>query len=171
MVFKMKIGFAGAQGSGKTTKAYELAYELKRIGYDVYMLSEVARSCPLPINEEATTESQLWILGETLSKEQSCKGDILIHDRTLLDAYVYSMRINPKLFISLEPFIKEYMQTYDIIFYMGKNDSYLIDDGIRSTNKLFRDEIDRLILDYIKKLKLKVVQEEDVIMYTLDNIN
>ena len=57
----MKIGFIGSQGCGKTTTAYALATELKKRKHDVYVLSEVARSCPFELNEGATEKSQMWI--------------------------------------------------------------------------------------------------------------
>ena len=114
---KIKIGFVGPQGSGKTTKAYELATYLKKKGHDVFVLSEVARSCPFPINEETGRKSQLWIIGKTLTREQSSKGNILIHDRTLLDCLSYSIYTDNEFFKYLKPFVKEYMKTYDYIIY------------------------------------------------------
>lgn len=148
----MKIGFIGSQGTGKTTLAYELAYRLKKQGNDVYVLSEIARSCPLPINEETTKESQLWIMGKQMTREQSAKGKIYITDRTILDPFCYSMRIEPEFFEHFKEFIKTYLTTYDYIFYMKPNDDFLIDDGLRSTDAKFRDEIDSLMKKYLDEL-------------------
>jgi len=146
----MKIGFVGTQGTGKTTLGYELAAYLKKQGQDVYVLSEVARSCPLPINEKTTKESQLWIIGKQMTREQSAKGKIYITDRTILDPYCYGLRIDPEFFKKFREFIKAYMTTYDYVFYLPPNDKYLIDDGTRSTNKEFRDEINKLVLETLK---------------------
>lgn len=159
---RLKIGFLGPQGSGKTTKAYELATLLKKKGYDVYILSEVARSCPLPINEDVTREAQLWILGKQLTREQSAKGQILISDRTLLDCFAYSVWAEPQFFKTLKPFIKVYMSTYDMIFYLNANDEYLIDDGIRSTNKTFRDDIDNIMIQLIEELGVCTYEGNDM---------
>ena len=158
---KMKIGFVGSQGTGKTTLSYELAAELKKRGHDVYVLSEVARSCPLPINEETTKESQLWIIGKQMTREQSAKGKIYVSDRTILDPYCYGMRIDPDFFKDFESFIKAYLRTYDYIFYMPPNDDYLMDDGTRSTDTKFRDEIDSLMKWNLDKLKAKYVTLDD----------
>ena len=148
----MKIGFVGSQGTGKTTLAYELAHYLKLQGNDVYVLSEVARSCPLPINESTTKESQLWIMGKQMTREQSAKGKIYITDRTLLDSFCYGMRIDEKFFNHFKEFVKEYLTTYDYILYLKPNDKYLKDDGTRSVDKNFRDEIDFLMKKYLDEL-------------------
>ena len=166
---RIKIGFVGAQGTGKTTAAYDLAAKLKKAGHDVYVLSEVARSCPLPINEDATFEAQLWIMGKQLTREQSAKGNILISDRTLLDSFCYSLRANKDFFKNMFPFIKEYMKTYDAIFLLKPNDDYLIDDGTRSTNKDFRDEIDEIMMKCIDTLEIPVIDVEDKFEY-IENI-
>lgn len=167
---KVKIGFMGPQGSGKTTAAYELATLLKKEGLDVYILSEVARSSPLPLNEGATRESQLWIMGKQLTREQSAKGNVLISDRTLLDGFSYSMRVDPKFFESMKPFIKKYMKTYDTIFYKEPNDKYLISDGTRSINKNFRDDIDRIMKDLVMELDVEVIRTDNPYIYFMNNL-
>jgi len=154
----MKIGFVGSQGTGKTTLAYKLASELKQNRHDVYVLSEVARSCPLPINQSTTKESQLWIIGKQMTREQSAKGKIYITDRTILDPFCYGMRIEPEFFIKFKEMIKTYMSTYNYIFYLPPNDDYLISDGTRDTNKSFRDEIDKLMLKYLDELDIKYIK-------------
>ena len=142
-------------------------YELKKKGKDVYLLSEVARSCSLPINEETTIESQYWIFGKQLTREQSVKAEILISDRTVLDSLVYAYRKFPDAFDSLIPFVREYMKTYHAVIYLPKNDEYLKEDGIRSTNKQFRDEIDKLMLQALEDLDVKTKTYEEV-MESLD---
>ena len=152
----MKIGFIGSQGTGKTTIAYELATKLKKEGHDVYVLSEVARSCPLPINEESTRSAQLWIMGKQITREQSAKGKIYVSDRTLLDSFAYALRVDKDFFESAKPFVEQYMTTYDLVFYLEPNDKYLVDDGTRSTDKKFRDEIDDIMLSLIEELDVSV---------------
>ena len=171
---RIKIGFIGPQGSGKTTKAFELATELKKCGLDVILLSEVARSCPFEINEGADKETQLWLLGKQLTREQSMKGQVLITDRTLLDNLVYALRCNQDFFESLKSFVREYVNTYDLIFYMPGRDDYLKDDGIRSVDKEFRDEIEYRLQELMALLDVQYVQVDDVVGYTLtymENLN
>lgn len=153
----MKVAFVGAQGSGKTTTIYQLGADLKKEKLDVFILTEVARSCPFKINKGTTRKAQLWILGKLITREQSSKGEVLIGDRTLLDVLAYSYRVDPEFFESAKPFVKKYMETYDIVFYLPPNDKYLVKDGFRSVDKEFRDEIDKILKDLIVELDIKVV--------------
>ena len=152
----MKVGIIGSQGTGKTTAIYQLGADLKKEGLDVFLLTEVARSCPFQINEATTRKSQLWIMGKLITREQSSKGQILIGDRTLLDVFAYSYRVDPEFFEPFKPFIKKYMETYDIVFYLFPNDRFLVDDGFRSTSKKFRDEIDKILKELINELNINV---------------
>ena len=159
---KIKISFIGPQGSGKTTLMYKLAHKLKINNINVSILSEVARSCPFEINENVSDEAQFWILSNQLSQEQSIKGGILLTDRSLMDPLAYGIRRNPKLFRTLIPFVKEYMKTYDAVIYLPPNDNYLIDDGIRSVNKEFRDEIDSIMRILIEEMQVPLTTYDEV---------
>ncbi len=57
-----KVAFIGTHGVGKTTLAYGLASRLKRRDVNLEVVVEVARRCPLPLNEGTTLEAQAWIL-------------------------------------------------------------------------------------------------------------
>ena len=48
---RMKIAFIGTHGVGKTTLCYDLAAALKKRDLTVELVREVARECPLPINQ------------------------------------------------------------------------------------------------------------------------
>lgn len=159
----MKIGMIGCQGSGKTTKAFELCYELKKEGLDVQYVLELARKCPFDINKDSVDKTEYWIIGKTLEEEQEITGDIVITDRTLLDNLAYGLYFHKDKFESLKPFVKEYMKTYDLIFLMEPNDDYLIDDGVRDTNKQFRDDIDKTIIDLINELNVSVIISDDIV--------
>ena len=142
-----KVGFTGTHGTGKTTAAYALATELKKMGYDVDIITEAARSHPahLPINENTTTASQKWIFAEMLRRELESNAQISIGDRTLLDVFAYTYRIDNAVAMSMLPFIKEHLKTYDIIFYMEPQKGYLKKDGVRSINRQFQKEIKGII--------------------------
>jgi tRNA uridine 5-carbamoylmethylation protein Kti12 len=91
-----KFSFTGSHGTGKTTAAYDLATALKKEGYDVNIITEAARSHPkhLPINENATIETQEWIFAEMLKRELEANAQIAICDRTLLDVFAYTYRVD-----------------------------------------------------------------------------
>lgn len=152
----MKIGFTGTHGTGKTTAAYELATALKKHGYDVSVISGIARSCPLVINEKATINAQLWILGELLKKEQESKSQITICDRTLLDVWAYTYLKSNTVGEELRPFVFNYMYTYDLVFYMDMNSLYFVDDGRRSMNVAFQKEIKRILDIAIREYPIEV---------------
>lgn len=56
----MKIAVSGTHGTGKTLKMFELAkdYKLKYPNKEVTVITEIARKCPLPINEDAPLKAQ-----------------------------------------------------------------------------------------------------------------
>ena len=165
----LKVGLTGSHGTGKTTAAYELATELKKKGYDAEIVTEAARSHPahLPINEQATTNSQKWIFAEMLRREMESNAQISICDRTLLDVFAYTYRIDATLAMSMLPFIKEHLKTYTIIFYMEPQTGYLKKDGVRSINKQFQKEIK----DIIEKTMFTLDKEFSYATTTEDRLN
>jgi len=66
---RFKIAFIGTHGVGKTTLCYGLAARLKRRDVGVEVVHEVARRCPLPINEETSVAAQSWILHTQIAEE------------------------------------------------------------------------------------------------------
>lgn len=155
---KVKIGFTGAQACGKTTAILEMATDLRKNGWAAGIITENIRKIPhhLPINEAATTDSQLWIFGRLLQKEIECTDPIVICDRTMLDVISYTMRVNSTYAHALRPFLHHYIQTYDIIFYLYPKKEYLKKDGFRSTDKQFQKEIKQHIETEIEHNKEQI---------------
>ena len=110
----IKIGFTGAQGVGKTTSAYSLSTKLKKLGFDVNIVTEAARSCPFEINENVTVKAQLWIFAKTLEREIESTAQITICDRTLLDVLVYTHRVFIK---SCRRTFSFCLRIYEVIYY------------------------------------------------------
>lgn len=157
-----KIAFIGAHGTGKTTLAHELFLNLGRIGINVKLLEEIARKCPFPINENAPKETQLWNItkqiSEELEKEKNC--EVLICDRSILDSYIYQIKLyNEEK--NWEPFIKEYLKTYNLLIKVPIRKGYLKDDGIRSTNPIFQKEIDKLLNKKLRELKINYIKFQE----------
>jgi predicted ATPase len=154
----MKIGFIGTHGTGKTVATLELVCELKKQGYSADVVTEAARSCPFPVNERTTPKSQMWIFAEMLKREQECKADIVVCDRTLIDVIAYTKKVSDFYAGMMRRFVESYVVTYDAIFYMGPNPDYLKDDNFRSVNLQFQQEIKELIDDEIQSLGVPIIR-------------
>jgi thymidylate kinase len=85
----MKIALIGSHGVGKTTLCFELAALLKRRNADVELVREVARRCPLPINQDTTLAAQEWILLTQIAWEieAAATHEVVLCDRSALDNY------------------------------------------------------------------------------------
>jgi nicotinamide riboside kinase len=143
-----KIALVGTHGVNKTTIAYELAGALKRAGKRVELLTEIARECPFPLNEDATREAYQWIIARQiqLEIEKAPRADILVCDRSVLDNYAYYQRRygrNGERLDALREYCISWTQTYDMLVRLPVTRP-LTDDGFRSTDVAFQREIDEL---------------------------
>lgn len=157
----IKVGFLGTHGTGKTTAVFDLAGALKKENKGVHTIINTARSCPLEINEDATINAQFWIFGELLKKEQESRNEVVICDRTLLDVFAYLYRVSNYVGNELRPFVKGYMYTYNVIFYMRPTEGYLKEDGQRSVNKEFQKEIKDIIDVELEEMEVDVVEDSN----------
>jgi nicotinamide riboside kinase len=141
----MKIALIGSHGVGKTTLCFELAAALKRRNADLEMVREVARRCPLPINQETTVSAQEWILHTQISWELEADSahDIVLCDRAVLDNYCYLVHSAGTL-RAWEHFLDHWMPTYDLLVYVpvSERPSY---DGVRAVDPGFQKQIELLL--------------------------
>jgi nicotinamide riboside kinase len=144
----IKIAFTGTHGTGKTTLTYQVAAEFRKRGHNVEMLKEVARESPLPINERTTPDAQRWILFRQMSLELElgARSDVLVCDRSVLDNYAYLRRAFGAQ-ETLERYLAEWMRTYDEVVHVPVTDARIAADGVRSTDREFQVEIDRIVRD------------------------
>jgi len=154
----MKIAMIGTHGVGKTTLCFELAARLKRRGHDVELVREVARRCPLPINEETTSEAQAWILHTQMAGElaASARHEIVISDRSVLDNYCYM--IHASCSSSLwESFLSAWMPSYDLLVHvpLWSRPTY---DGVRAIDPRFQREIDDILRGLLSTMGLKTLE-------------
>ena len=141
----MKSALIGSHGVGKTTLCFELAAALKRRNADLEMVREVARRCPLPINQETTVAAQEWILHTQISWEIEADSahDIVLSDRAVLDNYCYLVYSAGTL-RAWEHFLDHWMPTYDLLVHVpiSEHPSY---DGVRAVDPSFQKQIDLLL--------------------------
>lgn len=143
-----KVALVGTHGVNKTTIAYELAGVLKRKGRTVELLTEIARECPFPLNEQATREAYQWIIARQvqLEIEKSPRADVLVCDRSVLDNYAYYVRrygSKGEEAEALGQYCRSWMRTYDLLVRLPIAEA-LAPDGFRSTDANFQREIDLL---------------------------
>lgn len=112
----LKVAFIGSHGVGKTTLCYGLAARLKRLDIALDVVHEVARRCPLPINEATGVASESWILHTQIAEEilAQARYPVVICDRSALDNYVYLLLSDGPRDV-LEDLVDGWMKTYDLL--------------------------------------------------------
>ena len=151
----MIFSFTGAQSTGKTTLLnhlhkcngdypFEFVPEVTRL---------VMRDYEMPINENGGDLTQMLIMTEHVRNVYRNKADHLIRgvhqifDRCALDGIVYSLwlqhndKISRRCYDACDLIYEELKDKYDIIFYTSPDDVKLVDDGERSVDVKFRNDI------------------------------
>ena len=151
----MIFSFTGAQSTGKTTLLnhlhkcngdfpFEFVPEVTRL---------VMRDYQMPINENGGDLTQMLIMTEHVRNIFKNKADYLIRgvhqifDRCALDGIVYSLwlqdngKISRRCYDACDLIYKELKDKYDVIFYTAPDDVKLVDDGERSVDVKFRNDI------------------------------
>lgn len=141
----MRIGITGAQSVGKTTLLNALRSEPMFEGYAI--CDEVTREIKdmgFDINEAGSDLTQLLIMQKHIVN--IFMNERMLTDRTSLDGLVYTTYLSLKHKVdmpTLEKARRIYNKTiteYDYLFYI-RPEFDIVDDGVRSTNMQFRDEV------------------------------
>jgi nicotinamide riboside kinase len=151
----MIFSFTGAQSTGKTTLLnhlhkcngdypFEFVPEVTRL---------VMRDYEMPINENGGDLTQMLIMTEHVRNVYKNKADHLIRgmhqifDRCALDGIVYSLwlrhndKISRRCYDACDLIYEELKDKYDVIFYTSPDDVKLVNDGERSVDVKFRNDI------------------------------
>jgi GTPase SAR1 family protein len=138
-----KLAFIGSHGVGKTTLCYATAARLKARDVAVEVVHEVARRCPLPINEETSVASESWILHTQAAEEvlAAARYPVVLCDRSALDNYVYLL-LAARAQLPLEGFLAAWMPTYDLLVKVPVI-HVPSPDGYRSVDPAFQDAVDQ----------------------------
>jgi len=175
----MKIIFSGVQSTGKSSVIKEL--KKQKLFTNFVFCDEVIRNLAkqgILINDNADDKSQILIMEKHLVN--LILYDNVICDRNVLDGFVYTRHlfINNKIdwetYIYCYKIFEKMIKKSDIIFYI-RPEFDLVDDGYRSTNLIYRDEILELFEDTIYSLHIPVISlsgtvEERVkkVIYTVE---
>ena len=152
-----KIAFIGSHGVGKTTLCYGLAARLKARDVSLEMVHEVARRCPLPINEQTSLASQSWILHTQIAEEviAQARYPVVICDRSVLDNYVYMMLAAGRQRM-LEGLVEHWMRTYDLLVLVPVTEEPS-PDGLRATDPVFQLAVEERVIREVRGRKLTTV--------------
>lgn len=153
---RLKVAFVGTHGVGKTTLCFDLAAQLKRLDLGVDIVKEVARRCPLPINEETTLDAQAWILHTQIAEEieASSQYEVVVCDRSVLDNYAYLVARAGRQ-AELEPLVRAWVSGYHALFKVPVTGAPAF-DGKRAVSPTFQQEIDHIIDDLVQEFGVAV---------------
>src|SRR5262245_38996773 len=154
---RFKIAFIGTHGVGKTTLCYGLAARLKRRDVAVEVVHEVARRCPLPINEETSVAAQSWILHTQIAEElvAQARYPVVICDRSVLDNYVYLLLAAGREQGS-ETLVEHWMQGYNLLVHVPIVES-LSPDGVRSADPGFQYAVEERLGRELEERRLQAL--------------
>lgn len=172
----IKIGMAGAQGTGKTSMAEAMLTH----GFNLFKLvpstARQIKEYGYPINREATELSQILVpllrmideSEQMTNKYTRFNHQGIISDRTLIDSLAYTMYQVANVwddgaFIEHVTFrlTQMYMRTYNIVLYFPVYwDS--VDDGVRDSDEAYRREIDLNIKSALELLDIEYLTVPNV---------
>jgi nicotinamide riboside kinase len=150
----VKVAFIGTHGVGKTTLCFDLAARLKRLDLSVDIVKEVARACPLPINQDTTVDAQAWILHTQIAEEIAAQSRFraVVCDRSVIDNYAYLVhRFGRRA--DLDPLVAEWVRTYDGLFKVPVLQAPSF-DGTRDVSISFQHEIDTLLDELLAEFRV-----------------
>ena len=159
----------------------ELRRRLLRKGLKVACGSEVVRRCPYPVNEAGSDKAQFWImLSQVLMEMQLEKFEVVLLDRGVLDHLAYAQWL-----LNHNQFRRETLELLtNLAFYWSRTSPYslalffkplaLTEDGFRSVNPLFQQEIHQLLLKIYrqteKRLGLPVIYVKSLSEGVIDGL-
>lgn len=170
----MKVGITGAQSVGKTTLLNALRSEKFFTSYTICdEVTRRVRSYGLPINEDGTGITQRLIMNEHIYNV--FMFDKMLTDRTALDGLVYTTYLTKKgkveasVLRHVRQIFDRVWPKYDHVFYI-EPEFDIIDDGVRSVNMNFRDEIAELFDAFIDKEKLAMTRVKGSVRNRVDTV-
>jgi len=157
----MRIAFTGAQSTGKTT-LLEAIKQNEEFRYKYEFIDEITRRMikkGLKINEAGGNTTQLLIMNEHI---KNLLYEDVIMDRCMLDGLVYTDwlhwegKVKTWVYEYAKNVFDHYINRYDFIFYL-KPEFDIVDDGVRSVDIKFRNEIVERFERYVKHVQVPVI--------------
>lgn len=150
----MKIALCSTVSCGKTTLVNELAKLPQFQNYKIATeRSKYLRDLGIPLNTDSTLKGQI-IFGAERASELFHEN--LLTDRSIIDVMAFTKlakSINNREKHDFEECFSRLIHEYDYIFYISPNGIELEDNGIRTIDSIYRDDIDWVIKRMIEKYK------------------
>lgn len=144
----MKIGFTGAQSTGKTTLLNALKSEKCFKDFDFCEgVTRWVNSLGVAINEDGDDTTQELILMRHIYNLYT--HDSMIADRTIIDVLVYTIwmfdngKIEERTYNKVCNVFEKAIKEYDYIFFI-EPEFEVVDDGVRSSDTKFQEEINNI---------------------------
>lgn len=154
----MKIAITGAQGVGKTTLAKQISVEYP----DFKILPEAARlavEAGYKLDHTATTETELWLIAKQLELE-STEGK-WVADRCGIDLFAYIQHLfsdDKDLIEFATKTLVPRFSNYDLVLYLPGGQFAIEDDGVRTTDLKFQQDIDRQVRGILEKHRIPFIE-------------
>ncbi len=160
-----KVIVTGAFSTGKTTLVAALEENLERAGVAVTHLIDLARECPLPLNEMQNDEASLWLLTTQISREIEASQrteDVLLCDRGVPDIFAHlldhSGSHGADWLETIVPFVNKWITTYDVVLFSRVDEMIaIVPDGLRSEDAAYRTRLDKRAIEALS-LRSNVIE-------------
>jgi len=149
----IRVALLGAESTGKTTLAAEIADAMTRRGYKVQLITEVLREWCEREQRTPRQDEQATIAHEQARQALApTDADFVIADTTPLMTAVYSRLLFGDE--SLHPFAAEHQRHYDLTLLTGL-DLPWVADGHQRDGPHVREPVDRLVRDALQAAGLR----------------
>ena len=153
----MKIGFCGTMSVGKTTLVNALKELPEFAGYEFKTeRSKYLRDLGIPLNTDSTLKGQIIFFAERSSELFT---ENIITDRTVIDVMAFTRLAKSIPYFmadALNDAVSHLIREYDYIFYVSPKGVELEDNGVRTIDVKYRNEVDKEIQKLILKHKAKL---------------
>ena len=150
----MKIGLTGTMSVGKTTLVNAMRAHEKFANYETATeRSKYLMNLGIPLNTDSTLKGQFIFLAERATE---LMVDNIITDRTIFDVCAFtalakSIEDNKKYWF--EKAAMQLVSEYDWIIYVSPEGVDIENNGVRTTDADYRQEVDYQIKQMLKRYK------------------